>query len=110
VVELPADAGSTVAPKVMLGDDLLAIHKIHEEPAVKPHHGTLGNSNWAYKVYLTTFALNPDGTPLLHVVTDLTTTQVLIVRPDQTLVEHQSLTSFSPKCRSLTERDEAQSS
>jgi hypothetical protein len=85
--------GSIIAPQVMLGDDLLAIHKIHEEPSVKPHHGTLGNSNWAYKVYLTTFALAADGTPLLHVVSNLTTTQVLTVRPDQTLVGFHVLVS-----------------
>lgn len=86
-------SGAILAPDVMLGDELFALDMIHEEPSLKPHHGTLGNSNWAYKVYLTSFALDAGGTPVLHEVTNLTTTQVLTVRSNQTLVGFHVLVS-----------------
>ena len=87
-------AGTILAPDVMLGDELLALSKIHEEPSLKPHHGSFGSSNWAYKVYLTSFALAPDGTALLHEVSNLTTNQILTVRPDRTLVGFHVLGSI----------------
>jgi hypothetical protein len=86
-------AGTVTAPDALLGDELIALDQVHEEPAVKPYHGNHGSGNWAWRAYQSSLSLDPTGTPMPDLITNLATTQELTVSPDLPLIGVHMLVS-----------------
>ncbi|MEX1311749.1 MAG: prealbumin-like fold domain-containing protein, partial [Candidatus Sulfomarinibacteraceae bacterium] len=79
-------AGTITAPSALVGDEIIALSQVHEEPAVKPAHSNHGSSNWAWRAYQTSLGFTPAGDPLPHTVGDIHATQQLTVRRDRALI------------------------
>ena len=86
-------SGLRYVPGGLVGDTVAAIHEVYEHPATKPHHGSYGSGNWAWRAYQTSWAFNTAGDPQLHSITG-TSEQVLTVRADQPLIGIHHITAI----------------
>lgn len=68
------------------GDLLAARHQALEQDTDKKNHAQDSSKNWAYRVYLTSVEISPDGTPQLHTVQDLSQPQTLTIRESNALI------------------------
>ena len=90
---LTGGSGTITAPDALLGDELIALDQVHEEPAVKPYHGYHGSGNWAWRVYQSSLSLDPTGAPMPDVITNLATIYELTVSPGRPLIGVHMLVS-----------------
>lgn len=80
------DEGLMVVQDVMMGDQLAALHQVHEQPIPKKYHDFDGSRDWAWRVYQTNVRIADDGRPELFRVQDASIVQDLVVRKEQPLV------------------------
>ena len=90
---LTGGVGTITAPSALVGDEVIALSQVHEEPAVKPGHSNYGSSNWAWRAYQTNLGFTPAGVPQPHTVGDIHATQQLTVRRDRALIGFHMLVS-----------------
>ena len=79
-------AGTLTIAALGEGDQLAATYLVDEARSLKGSHSQGGTQDWAYRVYLTSVAIDNDGNPQLHRFDPLNTMQVLTVTKRSALI------------------------
>ena len=80
-------------PTLNAGDRIIARSRLHESRTYRSNHQTGSSQNWNYRVYLTTAAIQDDGTRADFVVSNPDETQELRLNPGNPLVGLHIVTS-----------------
>jgi hypothetical protein len=88
-----APDGTLAVADAVLGDELAAKHLVAERAGTKGEHEWPYGSDWSYRTYITNVDFDADGNAQPHIITDTYSTQVLVLRKDNTLVGFHPLVS-----------------